>query len=477
MVKGPQGGYYNPIHFPRYYPSLYPKTLTMTAGAPSKKVFLQTFGCQMNEYDSEKMMEQLRSQQYEPVGRADEADLVLLNTCAIREKAENKVYSLLGELAPLKQTNPNLKIGVGGCVAQQNGEAILKGSRGVDFVFGTDNLFELPSMLEAVAQGERVARLGWADHKRKVDTFIPQFEVPPAGQVKAQIAIMKGCNNFCSFCVVPHTRGREVSRPAEDILAEARQQVEAGTREITLLGQNVNSYQANGVDFADLLALMNEIPGLLRIRYTSPHPKDFNQKVAEAHRDLPKVCEQLHLPFQAGSDRILSAMRRRHTVAEYMEKIGMIRSIVPNMALSTDIIVGFPGETEEDFLGTLKVVEDVGFDQIYSFKYSPRSGTPAATMENQVPEAEKAERLARLNALNDQLVEQQLNDLVGSTQEVLLEGPHPKDEGAINGRTRQYRPVTVVNCTAKPGDLVRVDVASRRRFSLVGTLIGSTSII
>ena len=289
-----------------------------TSRSKPKGVYIKTFGCQMNDYDSVKMVEQLRGENYIPVDSPRDADLILVNTCAIREKSEHKVYSLLGSLGGIKQSRPEVVIGVGGCVSQQRGDEILKRVRSVDMVFGTDNLFELPEMLRDVAGGERVVRTAWHDRKRKVANFIPDFRLgggnlpSAAPSVKAGLAITKGCNNFCTFCVVPYTRGREVSREPDNILAEARALVENGTREITLLGQNVNSYRTGSARFVDLLEELNALEGLARIRYTSPHPKDFGEKLATAHARLPKLCEHIHLPVQSGSTRILKAMRRNH---------------------------------------------------------------------------------------------------------------------------------------------------------------------
>jgi tRNA-2-methylthio-N6-dimethylallyladenosine synthase len=458
-----------------------------------KRVFIQTFGCQMNEYDTQKMLELLRRERYEPVERAELADLILLNTCAIREKPEHKVYSLLGSLEGLKQRKPETVIGVAGCVAQQDGEKILKRARMVDLVFGPDNLFELPEMLAEVAEGRRVARTAWRPPKSPVENFIPpeampgfgpiagpgaggglpdfgDFPAAPQAGAKAHLAITKGCNNLCSFCVVPYTRGREVSREPDNILDEARALVARGAKEITLLGQNVNSYKADGVGFVALLERLNEIGGLERIRYTSPHPKDFNEALALAHRDLPKLCEHLHLPVQSGSDRILKAMRRNHGIAGYLDKLARVRELVPEIALSTDLIVGFPGETDADFQATLDVVRTVRFDHLYAFKFSPRTITPAAALPDQVPEGVKSERLDRLLALHEENLRQIQDGLIGTIEELLVEGPHPRDAAARAGRTRGNRYLTVLDCDAPVGALVRARVVSTRRFSLVGRL-------
>ncbi|MCZ6749450.1 MAG: tRNA (N6-isopentenyl adenosine(37)-C2)-methylthiotransferase MiaB [SAR324 cluster bacterium] len=459
-----------------------PTTRQRESGSAHKRVFIQTFGCQMNEYDTAKMLELLGRERYTRVDRPEGADLILINTCAIREKPEHKVYSLLGRLEGLKRRHPETVIGVAGCVAQQDGEKILKRARNVDFVFGTDNLFDLPEMLARVAEGERFARTQWRPPKAPVENFIPPEAIPgltpgsadaaaPA-PVKAQLAIAKGCNNMCTFCVVPYTRGREVSREPDNILQEAAALVARGAKEIMLLGQNVNSYRAQGVDFVELLHRLNGLPGLERIRYTSPHPKDFNEPLARAHRDLPKLCEHLHLPFQSGSDRILRAMRRNHTIAEYLEKLAVARELVPGLALSTDIIVGFPGETEADFEATLNVIRNVRFDHLYAFKFSPRSITPAAELPGQVPEAVKAERLSRILALHQANAQAANDDMIGSRQEILVEGAHPRDPNSRMGRTRGHKSTKIPGCAAEPGALVTVEIVAARKFSLVGKVQG-----
>ncbi len=484
------------------------KAVPQQAAAPAsqpapigpKTVFLQTFGCQMNEYDSVQMLEQLRAAGWRRVERPEQAGLLLVNTCAIREKAEHKVYSLLGELAQIKAARPGTVIGVGGCVAQQRGAEMLRRAPRVDLVFGTDQWSELPAMLDEVAQGRRVLRTEWQPRQRqsqasRVQNFVPDFAVgaggsagmdepqalslPPASNLAqpaigplAQIAITKGCDNFCTFCIVPYTRGREVSREPDNIVAEARRLVARGAREITLLGQNVNSYRACGVDFVGLLERLDGLPGLMRLRYTSPHPKDFSERLAQAHRDLPRLCEHLHLPFQSGSDRILKAMRRNHRIGAYLEQVALARSLVPHLAISSDVIVGFPGESEDDFQGTLQVLRQVRFDQVYAFKYSPREGTPAASLPGQVPEDVKAERLERLFRLHEQIVLAINEALVGSRQERLVEGPG-RQPGTRLGRTRGNKTATVLDCTAEPGTCLRVDIIAARRFALVAREAGT----
>lgn len=437
-------------------------------------VYIHTYGCQMNAYDSEQMLAQLQQQGYRQMDRPEDADLVLVNTCAIREHAEHKLYSLLGRLRALKRERPQLRIGVGGCVAQLRGEGIFQRAPQTDLVFGTDTLFELPAMLEAVERGERVLRTEWRRGKKGPQAFIPREETFSDGtlgkrtpRVKAQIAIMKGCNNRCTFCVVPQTRGWESSRPVEDILAEAQALIASGVREISLLGQNVNSYRANGVRFAELLQRLNDLIGRFRIRYTTSHPKDLRETLADAHATLPKLCEQVHLPLQSGSDAVLRAMRRNHSVQDYLDKIALLRERVPQIAISTDIIVGFPGETEADFQDTLAIVRAVSFEHIYAFKYSKRPGVPASSMSNQVVEAEKTDRLSRLLTLQTKQQREYTRTLIATRQEVLVEGPHPNGD-TVMGRTRSNRPVLLQGGSYQAGAFVDVEIVAVRNFRLVG---------
>ena len=422
-----------------------------------KKVFIQTYGCQMNEYDTDKMFEVLRQENYFHTDSQEDADLIILNTCSIREKAEHKVYSELGRLRNLKSANPELKIGVGGCVAQQEGEAILRRDANVDFVFGTDNLFELPRMLRKVHNGEKITQTGRHD-RQKVRNFIPEYafqQISKSG-IKAHLTITKGCNNHCSFCVVPLTRGLEVSREHEHIVAEAEKLVSTGTREICLLGQNVNSYKANGVDFVELLNRLDKIDGLQRLRFTSPHPKDFHEKLADAIASLPSLCEHLHLPLQSGSNRILRRMRRWYTIDTFYEKVAMLRDRLPKAAISTDLIVGFPGETDEEFEMTMEAVRNVGFDLIYSFKYSPRPGTRATEYPEHISESIKSERLRILLETQEKIVQEKYQVLVGTEQEVLIEGNHHRKANTVTGRTRGNHPVSIHNSTEKAGELLSV---------------------
>ncbi|MBF0286282.1 MAG: tRNA (N6-isopentenyl adenosine(37)-C2)-methylthiotransferase MiaB [SAR324 cluster bacterium] len=438
------------------------------AAYTSKKVNIQTFGCQMNEYDTDKMMEVLRQENYIYTDDCKEADLIIVNTCSVREKAEQKVYSLLGRLRPLKERNPDLIIGVGGCVAQQEGTRILNRAHSVDLVFGTDNLFDLPGMLEEVHRGNRIVQTERKAHKQKVRNFIPDFAFENTSKpgLKSYIAITKGCNNFCSFCIVPTTRGLEVSRKPENIMEEAVALVAQGAKELCLLGQNVNSYKAGGVDFVELLVRLNEIEGLERIRFTSPHPKDFHEQLAEAIENLEHVCEHLHLPLQAGSDSVLDRMKRNYTLQEYLEKVEMLRRRLPQVAISTDIIVGFPGESDVDFERTVKAVETIRFDQIYAFKYSPRPGTPAVDYDGQLEESVKSDRLNRLLALQEKIVAQKHQQLMGEVLEVLVEGTYPRDIRSRSGRSRGHYPVVILNSDANIGDLVTVRITGTKKYSL-----------
>lgn len=431
------------------------------------KVYIETFGCQMNEYDTDKILEILKKENYSYTDTTDEADLVLLNTCSVREKAEQKVYSLLGRLRPLKARNPNLIIGVGGCVAQQEGKAILDRDRSVDLVFGTDNLTEVPQLLERVRRGERVLQTARHASKEKVRNFIPDFafETVSTPGIKAHIAITKGCDKFCTFCIVPITRGREVSREPENILEEARHLVSQGTKEICLLGQNVNSYRTQGIDFVDLLYRMDEITGLERIRFTSPHPRDFKEPLAIAIRDLRTVCEQIHLPLQSGSSRILDAMKRHYTIETYLEKVDMLRHYLPQGSVSTDMIVGFPGETDEDFQMTMDAIKRVKYDQVYAFKYSPRPETPAASFADQVPNEVKVERLRILLEVQEAILNEKQQQMIGSLQEVLVEGEHPKNPEDKVGRSRGNHSVAIRQSNHQKGDLVKVRIMKARKYS------------
>lgn len=425
------------------------------------KAYIKTFGCQMNEHDSFRMQDLLRECGYAPADAPEDALLVLLNTCSVRHNPENKVFSLLGALRKRKQREPNLIIGVAGCVAQQEGERILEREKAVDLVFGPDNMFKLPEMVAAVKRGERVCRIDWLPRERKIQNFIPEewVERGHVDGVKAYIAITKGCNNMCTFCIVPHTRGREVSREPENILREARSLVARGAKEIWLLGQNVNSYRASAeYRFHQLLDEISSLDGLERIRFTSPHPKDWNNALSDLMAARRRICKHLHLPFQAGADRILRVMRRNHTLDEYLAKVRYLQSVAPAVEITTDLIVGFPGETDAEFESTIECLETVRFSQVYPFKYSPRPGTEAANLPDDVPRLVKEARLARVIAVQERINEEKQRAYVGTEQEVLIDAAHPRLRGVMNGRTDGYRAISVRGAHLEIGDLVRVRV-------------------
>jgi len=388
------------------------------------KLYIRTFGCQMNEYDSDKMADVLAAAEgFETTDDPEQADVILLNTCSVREKAQEKVFHDLGRIRPLKQARPELIIGVGGCVASQEGAAIVARAPYVDLVFGPQTLHRLPQMIRARR----------ASGKPQVDISFPEIEkfdnLPPARVegCTAFVSIMEGCSKYCSFCVVPYTRGEEVSRPFDDVLTEAAGLAEQGVKEITLLGQNVNAYRGSMsdsevADLALLLEYLAEVPGIERLRYTTSHPKDFGERLIEAHARIPQLVCHVHLPVQSGSDRVLSAMKRGYTALEYKSIISRLRAARPDAAISSDFIVGFPGETDEDFEQTLQLVEDIGFDSSFSFMYSVRPGTPAASLPSQVPLAIKQARLARLQARLDTQVLAISSRMVGSIQPILVEG-------------------------------------------------------
>jgi tRNA-2-methylthio-N6-dimethylallyladenosine synthase len=433
------------------------------------KAFIQTYGCQMNEHDSFRMMEILAASGYEMTANIAQADIILVNTCSVRANPQNKVYSFLGMLAPLKRRNPRLIVGVAGCVAQQEGEAILKRSKVVDMVFGPDNYFRLPEMIDTARAGGRVVMTEWLPSANKISNFIPEQWVE-RGHVegcKAYIAISKGCSNMCSFCIVPRTRGREVCREPENILTEARDLIAKGAREIWLLGQNVNSYSAGDWTFHALLDAFAGLP-IARVRFTSPHPKDWDDRLSDLMASRPVICNQLHMPLQSGADRVLNAMNRRHTIREYLDKIAYMKGVNPAIEISTDIIVGFPTETAAEFEETLAVMREVRFGQVFSFKYSPRPGTRAARMPDDVPREEKEERLARLIALQDEINAGRMAAYVGTTQEVLIDGRHPKQPELLSGRTDGYRPVSITMPDAREGDIVRVRITGVKGHWLLG---------
>ncbi|MCB2225279.1 MAG: tRNA (N6-isopentenyl adenosine(37)-C2)-methylthiotransferase MiaB [Desulfarculaceae bacterium] len=432
----------------------------------SKNAHIATFGCQMNAYDSERMAGMLAKLGYGRAESPEAADLIVINTCSVRQRAEQKVYSYVGELKRLKAANPELIIGVGGCVAQQEGDKLLKRLAHLDFVFGPGALERLPELVDQAARGRRLAL---TDLK-----VVPpsQLIVPADPGLKALVTVMTGCDNFCSYCVVPHVRGREKSRPAGEIVEEVSALTEAGVREVQLLGQNVNSYRdpGEGLDFAGLLARVAEVPALWRIRFTTSHPKDLGRPLMEALAGIDKVMEQLHLPAQSGSDRVLKAMNRGYNRAQYLERVAEQRALVPGLALGGDIIAGFPGESEEEFNETLSLLAEVRYDFLYSFKYSDRPFTRAGKMGRKLSEAAKSERLVRLQALQREIGLEEHRAQEGRVVEVLVEGPAKKGEGLMSGRCRAGRAVNFPGGPELAGRLVSVRITQGRENSLVGEL-------
>ncbi len=430
-----------------------------------KTYFIETYGCQMNVHDTEKICGILNGLDYAPAEDEQNADLVLLNTCSVREKAAQKVFTRLGVLKKLKQGKPGMTIGVCGCLAQQEGDLFFKNRPYVDVVFGPRNIGELPSILKRL-EYERYQLLALSGPRQE-----PTFEVDTIlrdSPFKAYITIMEGCDKFCTFCVVPFLRGREVSRDPHSILLEARKLADNGYVELCLLGQNVNSYRHENFDFADLLRSLHEIPGIKRIRYTSPHPTDINPKVMNLYAELPKLCPNLHLPLQAGSNDVLSNMKRDYTREMYLSKVEYLRRLLPEIAISTDIIVGFPGETEIDFQHTMNVVQTVEFANIFSFKYSPRKFTAALKMDDEIPDAEKSERLQRLQNLQKEIQLRLNQSLIGTTQEVLVENHSKKGEGELNGRTPCNRIVNFQGPESWRGSFITVQIQSVTPNSLSG---------
>ena len=435
----------------------------------SKKVFIKTFGCQMNEYDSDKMADVLGAAQgYEATQNMEEADLILFNTCSVREKAQEKVFSDLGRIKHLKEKG--VLIGVGGCVASQEGDEIIKRAPYVDVVFGPQTLHRLPELLNARA----------AKAKPQVDISFPEIEkfdhLPPARVegASAFVSIMEGCSKYCSYCVVPYTRGEEVSRPFEDVLVEVAGLADQGVKEVTLLGQNVNAYQgkmgdtAEICDFALLLEYVAEIPGIERIRYTTSHPNEFTPRLIEAYAKIRKLVSHLHLPVQHGSDKILMAMKRGYTAMEYKSTVRKLRAIRPDMAMSSDFIVGFPGETEEDFQKMMKLIHDVRFDNSFSFIFSPRPGTPAANLHDDTPHEVKLRRLQELQSVINQNIKDISLERVGTVQKILVEGLSKRDNGELMGRTECNRVVNFPGNERLIGQLVDVKITEAMTYTLRG---------
>jgi tRNA-2-methylthio-N6-dimethylallyladenosine synthase len=442
---------------------------------PAKKVYIRTFGCQMNEYDSDKMVDVLHAAQgFEKTDDPEAADLILFNTCSVREKAQEKVFSDLGRVKHLK--SKGVLIGVGGCVASQEGEAIVERAPYVDLVFGPQTLHRLPQMIEARRAGA----------KAQVDIRFPEIEkfdhLPPARAegASAFVSIMEGCSKYCSYCVVPYTRGEEVHRPLDDVLTEVAGLAEQGVKEVTLLGQNVNAYRGRmgdseeTADFALLLEYVHEIPGIERIRYTTSHPNEFTSRLVQAYAELPKLVNHLHLPVQHGSDRILAAMKRGYSVIQYKSTIRALRKLRPDISLSSDFIVGFPGETEDDHARTMALIEEIGFDASFSFVFSARPGTPAAKLEDPTSQTTKLKRLQHLQATIEANVRRISASRVGSLQRVLVEGPSKKDSSELMGRTECNR---IVNFPAGPmpqrlvGQMIELRITQALPHSLRGEVL------
>lgn len=437
----------------------------------TRKVFIKTHGCQMNEYDSDRMLDLLKeSQDAELVSEPEDADLLLLNTCSIREKAQEKVFHQLGRWRSLKEEKPHVKIAVGGCVASQEGVAIGKRAPYVDVVFGPQTLHKLPEMLDASGSGRPVVDISFPEIE-KFD-HLPQ---PDASSCQAFLTIMEGCSKYCSFCVVPYTRGEEVSRPLDDVLAEAVHLADQGVREINLLGQNVNAYRGLShegeiVDMATLVRYIASIDGIDRIRFTTSHPIEFSDNLINVYAEVPELVDHLHLPVQSGSDRILAAMKRGHTALEYKSIIRKIRAIRPNISLSSDFIVGFPGETNADFEDTMKLIMDIGFDTSFSFIYSARPGTPAADLADLTPEQEKKRRLATLQSQILKQANAISAAMVGSEQRILVTGQSKKHATDLQGRTENNR---VVNFRCDDHSLIGKFVNCKITDALPNSLLGN----
>ena len=455
----------------------------MSAPNTPKKVFIKTFGCQMNEYDSDKMADVLNAfEGYEKTAEPEGADVILYNSCSVREKASEKLFSDLGRIRELKAANPDLLIGVGGCVASQEGDAIIKRAPYVDLVFGPQTLHRLPEMIKVRRDSGQ----------SQVDISFPEVEkfdhMPPARVegVTAFVSIMEGCSKYCSFCVVPYTRGEEISRSFESVMAEIRDLVGKGVKEVTLLGQNVNAYvgemeDGERADFALLLSAVHAMPEIQRIRYTTSHPLEFTQRLIDAYGKLPKLVSQLHLPVQSGSDRVLAAMKRNYTVMEYKSIIRRLRAVRPDISISSDFIIGFPGESEEDFERTLKLIEDIQFDGSFSFIYSRRPGTPAASLHDDTPYEVKLKRLQRMQKILDAQLHAISNAMIGTTQRVLVEGASRKDANELMGRTDNNRvvnfPVAGKNAERLIGQFVELTITSVSHYTLRGEIVINDSVV
>ena len=449
--------------------------MTDPAPIPVGRYYIKTYGCQMNEYDSSRMGDVLEvAAGLQPTDDPTAADILLVNTCSVREKAESKVFSLLGEWKQIKDARPGVIIGVGGCVASQEGDQLLRAAPQIDLVFGPQTVHRLPEMIAALrARGRAVVDISFPEIEKFDRLPAPRAEGPTAF-----VSIMEGCSKYCSFCVVPYTRGEEISRPLDSVIEEVARLAAQGVREVTLLGQNVNAYRgpmADGVpvDLATLLHHVAAVHGIERIRFTTSHPLDFDDNLIGAYADIPKLANHLHLPVQSGSDRILSLMKRGYTALEFKSRIRQLRAVRPDISVTSDFIVGFPGETERDFAATMSLVSDLGIDQSFSFLYSRRPGTPAASLPDDVPAAEKQSRLQRLQALLEENSRARSRALVGSVQRVLVERPSRKDESELAGRTEDNRWVNFPGPASLQGHFADVEITEARPHSLRGRIVAA----
>ncbi len=438
-----------------------------------KRVYIETYGCQMNDHDTERILRLLEASDYFETKDAREADLILINTCSVREKPEHKVYSALGRFKSLKEKKGTV-IGVAGCVAQQEGSRLLARIPHLDMVVGTHAIPMLPRLLRRMeSKGERVCETGFDPGGSYLETILPRA---PLGHVRSYVTIMQGCDHFCSFCIVPYVRGREQSRPSRDIIEEVERLVERGTKEVCLLGQNVNGYGKGlkeEIRFPELLRRIEAIDGLERIRFTTSHPRDLSEELIQAYSTLAKLCEHIHLPFQSGSDHILKAMHRGYTKESYLEKIDRLKQACPSMAITADVIVGFPGEEEKDFEETLDLIRKVRFDDLFSFKYSPRKGTRAAQFADKVEEKVKQDRLAVLQGIQKEITLQKNQELEQGVEEVLVEGRSKQSPQDVTGRTRSNKIVNFRGDLSLAGKLVPVRIAKAYPHSLRGALLDS----
>ena len=434
--------------------------------AMSRRIYIETFGCQMNEVDSARIVSLMKSNEYEPTGSLPEADLVLLNTCSIREKADQKIYSTLGRLRRWKRMRPGRMIAVGGCLAQQAGEALKERAPHVDIVFGTHSIARLPDLVRSAELRESTVSV-------RLSGDTGHWEVLPylsEGASSAMVTIMQGCDNYCAYCVVPYVRGPEITRPSDGVLTEVRTLAERGVAEVVLLGQNVNSYgkKEGEISFPELLRRISRIPGIRRIRFITSHPRDLDPETIGLFSELEALCPHIHLPLQSGSDRVLADMGRGYTRKEYLGKIEALRAARPGIAFSSDFIVGFPGETGEDFAGTLSTMEEIRYDSAFSFRFSPRPGTRAAEMGSPVPDRESRERLVRLQELQRRHTRERLGEFVGTETEVLVEGESTRDPSRLCGRTPCYKTVNFAPAPGSDGRFRRIAIQAAGTHTLSG---------